>query len=166
MTELRLNSDRPVSSACIHLNRKRLQLLRRFPTIALIFERNGSARSAICGALYSRHLPPSSAAPPDIRSVSPTAHRAAHVIAAPQSILGLAFQRLFQDQPRRQRTSSDPNSLVSCVPSISTVSFSRVRSDARILPAGCSFVGRPSANSAVGDSPSDHGAPHPNFQKS
>jgi hypothetical protein len=65
LTALRLNSDLPVSSAntasISRVDKPRAYISTasassssvRPPRIARIFERNGSARSAICGALYS-----------------------------------------------------------------------------------------------------------------
>jgi hypothetical protein len=40
-------------AARVHLHRQRLQVRRPAPRMSRIFEWNGSARSAICGALYS-----------------------------------------------------------------------------------------------------------------
>jgi hypothetical protein len=69
-----------------------------------------------------------------------------------------AWEALFDDQPRQIRALLDP------LPPSRTSAPSTSRASARTQissPSECSFVGRLSVNSAVGDAPSGEGAPQP-----
>ena len=64
------------------------------------------------------------------------------VVVSTDDITGFALQRLLDDQPSRQLTSSFFADPVERRPSINAVSSSRVRCEAGILVTmGCSFAG-------------------------
>ena len=106
-------------------------------------ERNGSLRSAICGALYS--IAPSALLTRPVRlpvAIACARRRPTGIVIASQCILGFALQCLFDDQPRSEahelRTPGRPRPR-SDLPS--TPSASRVSARMRVSsPSGCSFV--------------------------